>query len=163
MSLTHVGEMTIGATLPGVVAALAAAQADLDARVAALASFEPSITPPSIEGDLAVAAAIIANLEASVGITPPSVELQVQIIADVLAVLRIQLEIIVALGELFAVAGVHVYRYSGTAAGMGAELTAELAGGLPGGAGIDHVDALVLATQVSATWTAMSSVFKVAP
>lgn len=166
MSLTYVGELTIGGLLIGVEPPFLLAVGDLQARVDALiaAQAQISIAMPTLSVQIDLAASIIASLEAAiaVGITPPSISLQLSIMAALLLALEAQLALM--LGIPFGTAGVHVYAYDGTAAAMGGEVTTALIAGVPGGTGgAQHCNALVLATTIGATWTDMSAVFKVAP
>lgn len=164
MTTTYVGGMTIGEEIPGAVEAVVAAVGDVQARLDAIVDFGAAIIviPPSIEADLEVAASIIANLQ--LAIEPPSIALQAQILADVMAALAAQLSAFAALMGLFATAGIHVWHYNGRADTLGAEMTTELSGGVPGGGGgAADINALIIATELSATWTAMQGVFKTAP
>lgn len=163
MTMTYLGQETIGTHVPGPLVLMAAAMGDVQARLTALLSFAPSITPPSIAADLEVAASIVANLNASITIEPPSIELQVEIMANLTLALQLQLKILVDFTALFATAGLYAYAYDGTAANFGTELGAEVGGGFPGGAGGDHVNALILATSIPACWLAISQIFKVTP
>lgn len=165
MTTTYVGGISIGAAVPGVLDALVAAIGDIQGRITALASFVPSLVPPSLTADIGVATSIIANLTASiaVGITPPSIDLQVAIMAGVMAALQIQLQVILDLFNLFDF-GIHVWHYNGRADTLGADMTTELAAGMPGGAGpAENIDALVLATNVAQSWAAMQAIFKTTP
>jgi hypothetical protein len=177
MSLVPIGELSLSAALPGGAAACAAGQTginlalpDIQARLAALASFTPS--PGNLPALIALAESIIAAIEAAIaaGIIPPSLSAQIAIIAALVADLEaavlavnMQLSIVVNLLGLLASAGIFAYAYDGRTDGLGPALTTELAGGLPGGSGGDHCNAIVLATSVGATWTAMSTWMKVTP
>jgi hypothetical protein len=165
MTVTYLGSRTIGDTVPGVNGAILSAMGDVQARETALASFVPSITPPSISADIQTNGEILVNLQAAAtfGIEPPSVDAQVAIMADALLLLQGQLQVILDLLDVFGTAGVHAYAYDGQADAMGGELTAELAGGFPGGAPTDHANAIILATTIPATWVAMAAVFRVLP
>lgn len=162
--LTFVGSVSIGATIPGVGAALAVSLADLQARVDALLTWSPGEI--SFAAQLQLAEQLVLQLQSdiSLAIVPPSIAAQIAIVAGLLAALRAQLEIILVLQGLMLTAGVDAYAYDGTAAGMGATITTALAAGLPsGGTGATHCNALLLVTQFGPTWAAMGSVFKVTP
>jgi len=163
-TLTFVGEETIEGVLPGVVAPLVAAEADLDAKIAAYASFQPVAVLP-MTAQLEIAQNIVVGFQEciSLGIEPPSLAVQISLVADALAAARLQLAGIEALFGLLATAGVDLYAYSGTAAGAGAQITTAWASGLPGGIGSEPINALILATRLSATWAAIGEVFKVSP
>lgn len=166
MALTYCGEVTIGAVLPGISTPFALAVGDLQARVdqcvAALAQI--SVGMPALTAQIALAESIIASLTAAiaVGITPPSVSAQISIMAALIAALEAQLAVMLAVP--FGTAGVHIYAYAGTAGAFGADVTAALAAGFPGGTGAGQAcNALVLATTIGATWTDMQAVFKTTP
>lgn len=177
MTVTSLGNITIGAAVPGALAASVAGQAginlalpDIQARLTALASFAPSLG--DFSADIALAGQIIASINAAItaGITPPSLSAQVSLVAALIAdleaaVLSInaQLSIVLDFAALLGTAGVHAYHYTGRADQLGAGMTSELSSGFPGGAAGDSTNALILGTTSGTTWTAMSDVFKVAP
>jgi hypothetical protein len=165
MTTTFVGDMSIEAVIPGPLALVLAAQAELDAKLAAMIAFSLKLGLPalSITAQLDIAASITASLQAAleIGIVPPQIDAQLEIVLAVIAQLNVQLEIFITLLGLMAAAGLYVYAVDSTASGVGGELTTTLAGGLPGGSGPGaHVNALVLVTELGATWTAMGEVFK---
>jgi hypothetical protein len=158
------GDATLTVMLPGVVAPIAAAEADLDAKIAAYADFRPVVALPML-AQLEIAESIVVGFQSCIalGIEPPSLSVQIDLVASALLAVRAELLLIQNLLALLS-AGVHAYAYDGTAAGFGPEVTAALTAGLPGGAGpTEHVNALVLATNLAASWSAMSAVFKVTP
>lgn len=163
MTMVYVGGMSIGESVPTINGALLSAIGDVQARATALASFAPSIVPPSVAADLQVNAAILANLQLSIGITPPSIDLQVSIMATALAVVEAALAVLVNVMNLLGVSGLHVYHYSGTAAAMSADVAATIGTGLPGGLPGDAIEALVLVTQLPVCWSAIQGLFKTAP
>lgn len=159
--LTPLGSLSIGACIPGAVAAINLALPDLQAQVTALLAFAPAAI--NFQADLVLATQITASISAGIaaGISPPSFAAQIAIVASILGVLQARLSAILAITGLFAQAGVFAYAYDGRADGLGPTLAAELAGGFPGGTGAaEHTNALVLATTTGATWTAMQTVFK---
>ena len=96
----------------------------------------------------------------ALGLTLPSVDLSVSLEAQIsiLAAFVASLQALIALGA--GSAGIDVFTYDGTVAGLGPALTGELATGAPsGGLPTDHADALVMMTRVSSTWTAMVDFF----
>lgn len=161
--LTYVGSLSLAAAVPVVATVFAEAIADLEARITALGAAIPTFTPPAVQLELAksIVAAIEANI--ALGITPPSIDLQIGLFLAQIAELEASLQIVLDIKNLFAAAGVHVYVYDGDADAFGGELTTELAGGFPGGAPTDHTNAIVLATTSGATWSAMAQVFQVTP
>ena len=165
MTVTYLGSLAVGDTVPGVTAALAVANADLDAKIAALASFSASLEPPSIAAQISLTSDILAALQAqaALGIEPPSLSVQFASVLALLTTLNAQLLVLQALAANFPAAGVHAYAYSGQANQLGPEFTTELAAGFPGGAPTDATNALLLATTIPATWAALAQVFKVTP
>lgn len=159
-TLTYVGELTIGAAIPGVADALIAAEADLNARLSALIAFQATVSL-DLSAQIGLAASISAALHAA--LEPPSLSLQIDLVTALIAQLEIQLAVIAHLFDLFANAGLHVYAYTGRADGIGPLLTTALTAGLPGGAAGDFTTALVLATTVGVTASAMGEVFKMSP
>lgn len=176
--LSFVGSMSLAAALPGAASASVAGAAgiggalpDIEARLTALADFAP--VPMDFAADLTLAGAVVAGVTLAIGtpgLVPPSISAQVEIIADLVASLHatieavnVQLGIVHGFVDLLATAGVFAYAYAGRADAMGTEMATELSGGFPGGSGGDATNAIVLATTSSATWAAMSQVFRVAP
>jgi hypothetical protein len=177
MSLVYCGELTIGGAVPGAnacaiagYAGINAALPDITEKLAALLAFVP--TPVDFQLQLQLAQQMVASVQASItlGLPVPSIAAQIAIVTALIADLTAsvvsisaQLGIITDFQALLGAAGVHVYAYAGPANGLGGEVTTALATGLPGGAPTDATNALVLATTVPATWTAMAQVFQVVP
>jgi hypothetical protein len=177
LTVAYVGSLSIGDAVPGAatvaaagVAGISAALPDITARLEALAAFAP--LPVDFTAQLVLAQQMLASVQLgiSLGIPVPSIAAQiaaiVALVAELsaaLAAINAQLEIIVDFQALLGAAGIHAYAYAGDTDQLGPELTAELAAGVPGGAASDPANALVLVTTLSATWTAMGSVFKVTP
>jgi hypothetical protein len=163
--LTYIGEETIEALIPGVVGPLLAAEADLQAKITALLSFSATVSL-DISAQIELAGQILASLQLalSLGIQAPSLDVQINIMAALLVAIRLQLQLILDLFALLANAGVHAYAYDGTAAGFGPTVTTALTAGLPGGGGPgEHINALILATSVGLTWSAMAQIFRTTP
>jgi hypothetical protein len=175
--ITYLGSLTLGALIPkgaeagaAAVAAIELALPDLQARLAALASFAPS--PGNFAADIALAQGIVTSIEAAiaVGISPPSLDAQIAIVAALvaeleaaLAAINAQLSIVTDFLALLDTGGVFAYAFSGNANALGGEFATELASGFPGGGATDPTNALLFATTTPATWSAMSTVFKVTP
>lgn len=161
--ITHVGELTLGAALPGASGAIQAALPDLQNRIAAMASFAP--TTGSFAASLAAANATVQAIQSaiSLGITLPDMDAQFALALAEIAALQAALGVALAFSEALLAGGVHVYHYHGESGDMGGEFATELSGGLPGGAPTDDTHAIVLATTSPAAWSAMSSVFQVTP
>lgn len=161
MTLVYGGELSIGGVLPGVSAALSVSLADIQARVDALLAWHPGVIDFGVS--LSIAAQMVVDLKAAIalGITPPSIDAQIAIIAALLATLEAQLQILLNIEGLLLTAGVHLYIYDGTAGALGGEVTTALSAGVPGGGGSgEHCNALVLVTTLGVAWTAMGEVFK---
>lgn len=157
MSLTYLGSLTVGVINPGLLLALASAlpriQAALDGAAAAIASL--NVTPPTIAASLSLAQTLAADIQAAIalGVEVPSLSVQVNALLALQAALNIELG---ALGFDLGAAGIHAYAYDGLANGLGPALPASF----PGGSELDHVNALVLATSVPASWVALAAVLK---
>lgn len=177
MTIAYVGELTLAQSLPGPTTGLAAgvsginaALPDIAARLAALQAFTPQ--PVNFAAQLALAQLTLSGVQAGIaaGLVPPDISAQLAavaaLIADLLAAvtsINAQLTIITNLQGVLATAGLHVYVYSGQTDAAGADITAELAGGLPGGGPTDAANALLLITTIGATWTAIQQVFETTP
>lgn len=181
MTAVYVGEMTIGAAVPGAAASatdgaagINAAFPDIDDRVAALEAQVAALATlpplPSFADMVDKALALHASLvvaAATPGLPPPpsiasSIATLSALIADLLTMsadLNAKLTAIVAFQSLLAAADLHVMAFDGDRADFGSQLqtlaNAHVASG--------HVNALALVTSVGGTWSAMSSVFKVTP
>jgi hypothetical protein len=157
--LTPLGALSIGASIPGPAAAMLSVTPTLQAQFDAIASFSPTVNPPTFDADAAVAADIGASIATSLGLhlTPPSVAVQVQVALDANAAIALQISGILAITNLFATAGMFGYSYDGQWSGLASSLPAALPGGNPG----DHCNAILLVTTDGVTWTAMSTVFRV--
>lgn len=163
MTVTYVGELSIGAAVPGAVTALNLALPDLQARLASLVAFLP--VNVDFAAQLVLAQQIVTSIQASItlGITPPSIAFQIAAVAALIAELEASVSAIADFTDLLAAAGLHVYAYAGDTDQLGTEMDTELAGGVPGGGPTDAANALILITTVGATWTAMGGVFQVSP
>lgn len=173
MTVTYCGEVSLAAALPG--AALAASNGisgingalpDILSRIAALQAFSPS--PVDFGVQLQLANGIVASIEnaIAIGLPAPSISAQIAavlaLIASLLATVsavNAALGIVTSFEGLLASAGVHVFAFAGTTSTFGTALDASIAGTTLAGAS----SAIVLATDVGATWTAMSQIFKVTP
>jgi hypothetical protein len=177
MTATYIGELSIGAAVPGAELAAAAgvggingALPDITARLGALAAFAP--LPVNFATQLTLAQSIVASVESAIalGLPMPSIDAQIAAVSALVAELlvtvtavNVQLAAVLAFQSQLAAAGVFAFAYAGAVNALGADFTTALAAGLPGGAPTDACHALVLATTTPATWTVMSQVFKVSP
>lgn len=177
MTVTYIGSLTIGDSLPGGVAVAAAGYAginaalpDIQARLAALASFSPA--PVDFTAQLALALQMVASVQSSIalGLTPPSIAVQIAIILALIVELEAtvlsisaQLGIVVAFQVSMGTAGIHAYAYDGQVQNLGSEMTTQLAAGVPSGSPTDLCNSLILITTIPATWAVMAQIFKVVP
>jgi hypothetical protein len=171
MTFTPLGSLSLAAVVPGAATVAAAGELginlalpDIQARLAALLAFTP--TMPSLSADASLAANIVADLQAaiSIGLVPPDITAQLAIIAALVLDLQnkvisinAQFSICADLISLLATAGVDAYACDGAAQDMGGALTTQYAGDA------SHANALILVTKIGATWSAMSTLFKVTP
>lgn len=173
MTVTYVGNLSLAAALPGAalaatngIAGINGALPDILARIAALQSFAPS--PVNFATQLTLANGIVASIEQAIALSLPVPSISAQIaavlalIASLLATVsavNASLGIIAAFEGLLASAGVHVFAFAGTTSAFGGELNTAVSGTTLAGAS----SAIVLATDVGATWSAMGQIFKVTP
>lgn len=143
---------------------------DITARLEALAAFAP--VPVNFAAQLSLAQATVASVQSAIalGLTPPSIDAQIAMVVALVAELEATVAAVnanlTALTDLQAILdvdGVHVYAYDGTVEDLGPELTLELAAGLPAGSPTDAARAIVLITSDPSAWTAMQAVFRVTP
>ncbi len=168
----------MGAALPGLSIGLAAgfdginlALPDIQARLDALLAFH--VTPFSFSASLQLAVDIVANIQAAISIGLPSISIDAQLalvleligqLKITIGLIRFQLSIILDLQGLLVNAGAHLWHYSGAASALGADMTATLAAGVPGGSGgAANIDALIMATELPVTWSAIASILKTVP
>lgn len=177
MTITALGELSIGETIPGAAAVGVAGAAginlalpDIQARLDALLAFSPAAV--DFAAQLALAQQIVVSIQAAItaGLTPPSISAQIAAVGALIAELtaavasiHAQLTIIVDFQALLSAAGIFAYAYDGQVDDLGDELDAEIGGGIGGGSPTDHCNALVLVTSEGATWTAMGEIFQVTP
>lgn len=164
--INFVGQFTLGEGLPGAFALGATAMADVQARLAALIALQAQIalTLPTISfaANIQLCADAIASMEAaiSLGVTPPNIDAQLAIVAASIAELTATLSFAASIMLAFSAPGVWSHTYSGNADQLGPEFTTEFAAGLPGGGGAsEHIDAVLISTNLGPTWTAIQQVF----
>lgn len=165
MTVTLVGDASIGESIPLPVGLVLTATVDLQAKLAAMIDFSLKLGLPglSIGAQLELCAQIIVALNAclEIGITPPSISAQLDIVLAVIFQLQLELQVYLDFLDLLD-ARIFIYTYDGAVNAMGGEFTTALAGGFPGGAPTDHANMLVFGTSVGATWTIMQQIFKTA-
>lgn len=137
---------------------------DIQARLAALQAFAP--TPVDFTAQLALAQGTLGSVQAAItaGLPVPSISTQIAmvaaLVADLLAAVaavNAKLDILTNLQAPLDVGGVAAYAYDGQIGSLGAEL------GDAVGGGSSHANALALVAAAPATWTALSAVVKVTP
>ena len=178
MTTTYIGSMDLGTAMPGALeagvegsAGINLALPDIQARIDAMLAFNP--VPVSFVANIALAQQIIVelNLAITLGISPPSlldqiaiVSAQVAALLSDVAAINAKLTILADFLVHLSAGGAHLYTYNGAANAAGGELTTEWSTGLPGGGGGgETIDAIYLATNVAATWTAMQAIFDTTP
>jgi hypothetical protein len=180
--LTYLGSMGLSACIPvavtaaaGVSAAVAMATPIVALQIVGLVQVGISLglKLPSLTGNITALGQVAASLALGIagGVSPPGVGVSLQVAGNATAIasltaqlglLNVALSLVASLTVAFGIGGISVYRYSGPVSGLGPDLAAMTARGLPGGGADDLVNALILATTTAATWTAMESAFKTA-
>lgn len=174
MSLVALGTLSLAVAVPGAAEANAAldiaasiAAPNVSAQITAAASFTPSASL-TLTDLLAIAEAILDNINAAIAAIPPipildlsaQVALAASVKADLDAMLltvNAQVDIQIAIAALLATGGVVAYVWDGANNDLGPALTTELGGATT------HSNAIILYTTSGATWTAMQSFFKTTP
>ncbi|WP_437606250.1 hypothetical protein WMF20_35360 [Sorangium sp. So ce834] len=134
---------------------------NVSAQLDALASFTPTASL-TLAAQLELAQAIVSNIQEAItlGIEPPSLDAQVAAAAAVIAQLQGMLEAVqaqaalgLALEAQLAVGGVRLLAFSGAQDTLGGELATAL------GPDTTSAHALVLVTTSGPAWAAMQEVF----
>jgi len=160
MTITYLGQMSLGEAIPAGSAAISATVPDLAAQIAALQAFNP--LPSSLAGNLSLAQGILGGVQEaiSLGLTPPDISAQIAEVLAALSTLQANLAIANTFLSALAAAGIYLYHYEGTAGSLGSEFASQLASGFPGAGGSTEVcEAVVLASVASASWPALQTVF----
>ena len=154
--ITRFASTSVGGVVPAFAGLLAFLKAkltgDLSARLRLSGLIQ--VKPPKIAATVNAMAALAASLTA----TGPGVKINATAQLDAIAIIQAQLLAYASLLAALGAAGVEAYEYDGTAAAFGGEVAGETARGLPGGLPSDHMNALVLATRIPATWDALLKV-----
>jgi hypothetical protein len=174
MSLVALGSVSLAVAVPGAATANVAlgvaasiAAPNVSAQITAAASFTPSASL-GLAQLLAIADAILANINAAIAAIPPipvlSLSAQVALAAAVkadldamLLVVQAQVAIQIQIASLLATGGVVAYAWDGANSALGPALTAALGGAAT------HSNAIILYTTSGVTWTAMQGLFKTTP
>jgi len=163
-TLTYIGEASLLDLMPGFIGPLMAAQADLQSRINALLGFSATVGL-DMSQLITLSAGILDNLQTglALGLQAPPLTAQINLVVSLTETLRLQLLQIFNLLSLLA-ASVHAYAYDGTAGGFGGTVTSAFTAGLPGGLGpTQHINALIFATNIPASWLAIAEVFRTTP
>lgn len=138
MSAEYRGSLTLGAAFPGALTtgaklngAVNASLPELQAKLqgAVLAQARLTATPPSLTGNLEIARAIVAGVQAAIEVGAPGVDLQLSILEKLIASIQLQISDLEAsasfagsLTALFGTGGVHVFTAVGNANRSGTDL-----------------------------------------
>jgi len=169
MTITALGEVSIGAAVPAMSTALSAGLAGIDAalpdlldRIASLQLFTPQ--PISYAASLALAQSTVQSVLLNAALPVPSISAQIAAVAALIAELlqalslaQAQVTLLTDLQTTLATAGVTALAFDGTIGALGGEVNSELS------SWTGHANALLLVTNDPSAWSAMSSVFKVTP
>lgn len=175
MSLDYRGNLTLGACIPTALElqghltlSINLMLPELRGRLEGLIAL--SIRPPPALGELiaslqqtiASIEQLIASLQALLANPLPDINLTLQLIIELnifLGKLTASLSFGLNIGLLLATPGVHFYTYAGRADGAGAEFSAALGGGLPGGSPGEHVAGVFLVASDGGATSAMQTMF----
>lgn len=149
MTLVAKGSLTLGQCVPLALSASAEMAAsvnqvlpEVSAKIAGLQALQASLvaTPPSLSASLTAAENLVSALNVAISLGMPGVDFQLTAIAAQLAELNVTLG---ALNARLSLAlqyqatlgspGVFAYQYTGPVGSLGAEVQAELGGGIGGG------------------------------
>jgi hypothetical protein len=158
-NLTYLGQYTVGGCIPASGALYAAIVAELQARLTAALALQAglTLTPPTLVAQIEIVGQLLVALKAALELGLPGVDFQVSACAELIADLEARIALL--LGFPLGVAGVEAYIYDGDAGSFGPAVAGTVGTGLPNGRASDHVNALVLATSIPATWAALGEVF----
>lgn len=176
MTLTFLGQQTIGGVVPAAVTAQASTdaallpaierlQGELAGLLAMLAGMTigPPSLPETLEGSLQVVASLSVPTPTIPTLQIPNIAAQIAEIEAAIAALLQALGVSASFAAALGTGGISLFAYNGAVASMGAEVQAALSSGLPNGTGpAARADALILASTSVATWSVVGTVFKVA-
>jgi len=123
-----VGQLSVGQCVPAFNSLVVKTAADIQAKLVGCASVSAkiAITPPTLEAKLTAAtnlvAAIEAQIAASAGLGLPAVQVDLSVMLAVKVELQAQLEVLLALLDAMATAGIAVISYTGDAPNHGAKV-----------------------------------------
>jgi hypothetical protein len=159
-TLSYLGSISIDGAIPSLKVSLLAQLPALQGQLAGLLNVSAAITikPPSLTAAINGAVQVLAKLQAA----PPSISFGASAILALIAKLQAQIAAInLQISLLTGSAGLFAYAYAGTVDSLGSSLSAATSGGFPGGSGLAACNALILATELPATWAALSTFVKV--
>lgn len=158
-NLTWFGEVTVGGCIPATGALFAAMIAELDTQLAANVKLLARLqaTPPTIALQIELVTKLLAKLKVAATLGLPSVSFQVSMVGALIAKLKARIALLTNFP--LGTAGVMAYAYDGDAGSFGPTVSGTVGNGLPGGRATDHVNAIILATSIPATWAALGEVF----
>lgn len=175
MTVSYLGSVTLGQALPIAVSAQAQLSIALDSALAeltgklegALNVAASLLAPPALTATITATLQVLASMQLDVGASGGVLQLTavLALLAEVelqLVALDAAVDLSAALIAQLAVAGIHLYTFSGPANTFGPELTAATAAGFPGGGLSDNANAVVLATSSTSAWAAMQASIKTA-
>ncbi len=142
-----------------ITASVGVGQPEITGKLAGLAGVLAAITvsPPDLSGTITAALAVVAQLQAAIG--GPTVTLEAAAIAALIAELEVSLGVLaVAASFSIPTANLSAYVFEGPTGNFGVELQAALNADLPGAPA--QTFALVLATTSAAAWGQAELVFR---
>lgn len=156
MTTTLLGELTVGAIVPGAQAPILTMLGELQGRLAGMiaAQLKYSITPPTVDAKLQALARATASLQASL----PGANISLTLMADAIALLTLQVEVLLELQSAFGVGGVLAWEFEGLAGNAGSELGAAVGARIPAG---QPSHALLLMATAPEAWVALGKVLLV--
>lgn len=174
MSITVLGSYSVGQAIPVAPLSLAQLAALLTPTIAQKAQLvgtqgiSPTLPNPTALAAALAAAANPAAIAASLAAMPGNLAAvqaglgaQIASLASLIAAAQ---ALVSQLTSASAAGGVAAYAYQGQAGSFGLSLGSALGAGIAGGTGpAATVNALVLATESGATWTALSTLLKTTP
>ncbi len=125
-----IGSVSIGQVVPTTVSLVAQTLAELNGKLAGFLSIQLalSVQPPAldaqVQGLLATAASLQAQIAAGITVSPPGVTLGIAANAAAMAELTAQIAALLALQVTLGTAGVYAISHSGDAATHGSEVQA---------------------------------------
>lgn len=135
MTAELVGNVSIGEVVPTTASLVAAAVADLQAKLtgALAAQVSIGIKPPTLAASIESATALLVSLQAQLALGLPEVSVNLTVMASVIADLSAQVAALLALSVALGTAGVFVFTHTGNSVSYGTEMQAQISGVSPPG------------------------------